>query len=587
MILRTLTLAIGCSGLLLPRASGFTSDGSVLTRTFDKSTSLTNQPIIVTVTFTNSGDTALRGFFFTEQVRTGITVNTLAVKLNGVTINDYTFETGAVAAVYAGCTPHRWVLESPTNFPEANAVPAHGKVQITYTASSPSPGAFPFNQFTWAGYRANTATACFGHSENSDQQSLRFTNLLFTPLTVNIAGNGTVFPNYNGQPLQIGKTYTMTATPGAGYLFKNWTGGVTTNHPTVSFVMKSNLVLQANFVTNFYAGLKGNYYGLFAETNGTRNHDRSGKFTLTLAESGSYSASFVLGAASLAAAGRFDAFGQSLLQLRPSLTSTVSVALQLDATNLSDKIEGNVSQQSWIAPLLGFRALIYPRNNPSPAAGRYTLIVPASDDAQCPGGHGFAVLMVRANGLLQCIGLLADGTAFNQSLPLSQQGYWPFYLSLYNRQGSLSGWISFTNEPASDCHGPLSWIRPALPGARFYPRGFTNETEAVGSKYISPATTQRMLNFTNGVVEMCQGNLPTSLTNHVLLSVQNNVLPVGGENHQLRLSLFVPYGLMSGRFRHPATGRMVVFRGAVLQNQNGGFGCFAGTNQSGAVYFGP
>ncbi|MDW8308133.1 MAG: immunoglobulin domain-containing protein [Verrucomicrobiales bacterium] len=50
-----------------------------------------------------------------------------------------------------------------------------------------------------------------------------------------------------GNSLEIGRDYTLTAVPGPGAVFTNWTGGYTTNHPTIRFRMISNLVLQMNF----------------------------------------------------------------------------------------------------------------------------------------------------------------------------------------------------------------------------------------------------------------------------------------------------------------------------------------------------
>lgn len=75
------------------------------------------------------------------------------------------------------------------------------------------------------------------------------------PLSVLTNGNGTVNPDYNGALLQIGATYSVTATPGTASVFTNWMSGtslpltVLTNGPTLTFVMQTNLVLQANFVS--------------------------------------------------------------------------------------------------------------------------------------------------------------------------------------------------------------------------------------------------------------------------------------------------------------------------------------------------
>jgi hypothetical protein len=88
-------------------------------------------------------------------------------------------------------------------------------------------------------------------------------------LIVQIAGAGKVVPNYNGQMLTLGNTYTMTATASPTFTFTNWTGGTNlplaplTNRAVLKFVMQPNLVLQANFldrvkptllITNLAAG---------------------------------------------------------------------------------------------------------------------------------------------------------------------------------------------------------------------------------------------------------------------------------------------------------------------------------------------
>jgi hypothetical protein len=99
---------------------------------------------------------------------------------------------------------------------------------------------------------ANTVRAyaedASGHSSRTNSAS--FTYVVSAPLVVNIGGSGkgTVLPNYNGQWLQIGANYTMTASASAGCVFTNWTGSLTTNAATLHFTMTSNLTFTANFV---------------------------------------------------------------------------------------------------------------------------------------------------------------------------------------------------------------------------------------------------------------------------------------------------------------------------------------------------
>ena len=60
-------------------------------------------------------------------------------------------------------------------------------------------------------------------------------------------GRGRVSPDLTGKPLLSGKSYSVTAVPDMGQAFVGWTGGITSATPKVSFVMKSNLVLEAGF----------------------------------------------------------------------------------------------------------------------------------------------------------------------------------------------------------------------------------------------------------------------------------------------------------------------------------------------------
>ncbi len=99
-----------------------------------------------------------------------------------------------------------------------------------------------------AAYAADTA------GNKSTTNTLNFFYVVNTILTVGTNGLGSLNPNDNGMLLQIGKGYSITASPGSGFMFTNWTGGTNlsltllTNGATVQFLMQSNLTLQANFV---------------------------------------------------------------------------------------------------------------------------------------------------------------------------------------------------------------------------------------------------------------------------------------------------------------------------------------------------
>jgi hypothetical protein len=79
-----------------------------------------------------------------------------------------------------------------------------------------------------------------------------FTYVPGAVMQVQLNGDGTIKPDYNGQMLEIGKSYTMTAKAVKNVsVFTDWTygigGPVASDNPKITFVMQSNLVLTANF----------------------------------------------------------------------------------------------------------------------------------------------------------------------------------------------------------------------------------------------------------------------------------------------------------------------------------------------------
>lgn len=174
--------AVVLSGFLTQTALAFSSGDLSFARSFNQSFTVTNSAIRVSATFTNSGTNALRGFFYSEQVPSGISIETVSVILGGETITNFTFESGQVGDVYAGCTPQRWVLESPTNFAEANPILPQATLQITYAISSSVPGSFSFQQFAWAGYAPGVTNVSFGCAEDADSQTVSFLTTTNSPI---------------------------------------------------------------------------------------------------------------------------------------------------------------------------------------------------------------------------------------------------------------------------------------------------------------------------------------------------------------------------------------------------------------------
>jgi hypothetical protein len=129
------------------------------------------------------------------------------------------------------------------------------------SASLFTPAATANNWANWsapvtlaAGTNIVRAYAVDSSGNLSTTNSVSLVYVMSAALTVRTNGLGTITPNYNGALLQIGKTYSLTAAAGTGFVFTNWTGGTglpldwLTNGTTVQFLMQSNLVLQANFV---------------------------------------------------------------------------------------------------------------------------------------------------------------------------------------------------------------------------------------------------------------------------------------------------------------------------------------------------
>ncbi len=397
-------------------------------------------------------------------------------------------------------------------------------------------------------------------------------------------GIGTVTPNLDGQFLQIGKTYTLTAKPGTGQVLASWTGVPGASSQTVlTFTMQGGVYITANFVPNPFLRAKGTFNGLFMGAASVENAN-SGAFTLVLSDQGAYTAALSSEGKRYVTSGRLNVDGTG----NSSVTRPGATALAANwnvALDNSDSISGTVSDGKWVSLLAGDRGTFDARTQPALQAGKYTVVIPGNvGKTVSRQGDGYAAVTVNANGTVLLTGTLADGTHVSQSSAISKNGEWPVYVSLYAGRGSLLGWLTFTNRTSDDVSGRLSWIRPAVATSRLFAAGFATDAESTGSRYVAPiGLATRVLNITNGVVSLSGGNLSEASDNDVTLGSGSKVTSAG--INKVTLYFTLSSGMFSGTFVEPGTTHRTTFGGAVLQKANLGAGYFPGTNDNGRVMF--
>jgi uncharacterized repeat protein (TIGR03803 family) len=405
------------------------------------------------------------------------------------------------------------------------------------------------------------------------------------PVVVEINGDGIVNPNLDGQFLQLGKSYSMTAVPAVGSVFASWKiGTVKTNAPRIVFVMESNLVLQANFQPDlFYTG-KGTYNGLFQATEDVSPTD-SGLVGLTVTSRGAFSGFAQFGLTRSPLAGHFDIDGNAQVIIPRRNLNSLTNNLRLISDENTNVITGTVSDGVWMAELNAYRTVFNAKTNPAPMAGRYTLVIfgdAASTDV--PGGDSYGVLTISPAGLIRFSGSLSDNTKVSQSVPISQEGNWPFYVPLYGGQGLISGWLALMSidSPTGSISGNVTWVKPEVPGANYYPAGFRVSSDAIGLSYVRPPDGVPIVELgANATITFAGGDLTNSIVSPIELDHHNRV--TNSVTIEMNLSFSVTNGVFRGNVMDPNTSQLFPFRGVVLQNENSARGYFLGPTQSGEV----
>lgn len=527
---------------------------------------------------------------------TGVTTNQSGNHYSCVVSNGAGSATSTAATLTVNAAP---VSPAITTQPASQTVTAGATVTFTVTASGTAPLGYQwrFNGVNIGGATSPTLTlanvttnrtgtyVCVVNNASGSATSSG-ANLTVQPvvpqtttLTLVVQGQGTVTPNLNAASLTLGQTYTMTANAAAGYVFAGWSGNVQavqSSAASLTFVMVSNLVLQASFVPTPFTATAGTYNGLFFENDEVRLSS-AGAFKFSADGSGNYTGWLQLGYARHTFSGKLDSTLRAT-NVVPRWSSTpLTVELLLGQGDQAGMVSGRVTDGAWNSILSGGRA-----TGNSPYAGKYTLVIPGlGGDAHIPAGDGFATLSVGVDGTATMIGTLADGSQFTQSAMVTDEGDWPVYVSLYSAKGAVVSWMSFASQNSSDVSGTMAWIKQAGATAASYPAGFTNETKAVGSLYVAPAASGKVLNLSGAEVNFSGGELGANFNNVVSLNAGSSVVNLSP--NALTLTLSPTLGSFTGQVAEPGTGAVHLFGGVVLQKQNAGYGFVKGVKASGRV----
>jgi uncharacterized repeat protein (TIGR03803 family) len=392
-------------------------------------------------------------------------------------------------------------------------------------------------------------------------------------LTLQTNGLGSISPGFKGTNLTVGRSYTVRAIPAKGQLFLDWSGTISTTQNPLIFLMQSNMVVQANFVTNPFIAAAGTYGGLFYGGDGVAEESAGLLRNLVIGPLGGYSGQIVINGVAHGFTGSFDASEQSKATVARS--GGLGGPLELHLTLSTNEVTGTVSgtnSDGWTSMLLAEQTVKF-------ESGRYTLLVPPGLGApsDCPPGYGYA-LVTNHNGLVTLNGALADGTAFTQTAPIVGAGDLPFYVSLYGNTGLLLGWLNFDGGLTGT---NLWWIKSPSPQSALYPSGFTNVVSILASAWTRPAP---------GFMPSATLTISsTSLALDFAVSITNNTLvkEAGSPSNSLTGAITPGTGLLKITFGDGAGKATTIGYGAILQDSANGAGYFLTKTNAGAVVLQP
>jgi uncharacterized repeat protein (TIGR03803 family) len=383
-------------------------------------------------------------------------------------------------------------------------------------------------------------------------------------------------PGTNSTTLVIGDPYTITAKPDSQSVFLNWTGNsiTPTTSPTLTFIMTSNMTLQANFVPNFYLTSGGTYNGLFFDTNHINSSEVGMLANLIVGNQGGYSATLRFAGASYAFSGMFDGAGHAAktLPISSRLGGPLLVQMDLQATTppiVTGSVTGTNNNVAWTAGLTAVRAV----NTPASAA--YTMLLSPGVYAGSLG-YGYATI-TNHNGVVTLNGALADSTTFSQTIPMSASGDVPFFANPTSQgvTGVAFGWLNFA--AGAPTASSMTWIRQGLSLGNIAVESSFWTNPPANTPAVNIATASLIV--TNPAAGL---DFELTVTPKNLLSKLSNSVP-----NSLSGSINPKTGFLTVTFGSGIGASTITGFGAMLQNNSSGAGFFLTRSNYGGLLLQP
>lgn len=319
-------------------------------------------------------------------------------------------------------------------------------------------------------------------------------------ITLVTNGVGGITGVTNGQMLEIGRNYTVTAKPGIGKVLSTWQdtyGNVLSRSNKLTFRMVDGLTLTASFADSPFPAVQGTYLGYFLPPFAP-DVSQFGGLKMDVSASGFFSGTLSSAAGSQTFSGQFlyesngtaDAF---IIATSKAATNSLTLILNTDPTsNNFAVINGRVSvYPNGVKALTAANISAARQTNATVIGGPATFhfaVNAATNDVNFPGGTGFGTLKVATDGSVTGSLSLADGeaplTTFSSHLVYT--GYLPVFVPLYTKGGGFLMTPDLSMVPA-DVGVPnnsttATWVKTS--GKKFYPNGFSTANNVSIARFV-------------------------------------------------------------------------------------------------------